>query len=120
MSPIGTVSYAKVRVMQEPKEYWPCDLHRLLAQAKKACTRSRSCITLIASRAARPAAKQPVPGWPAAGQPVPGQVPSWGGSWDRVQGRRPAPAAARARAARGDPVRAARVRVGAAVEPGSG
>ena len=25
----------------------PCDLHRLLAQAKKACTRSRFCITLL-------------------------------------------------------------------------
>jgi hypothetical protein len=44
--PAGTLCPAKVRVMQEPAEVAARGLHRLLAQAQKACTRSRFCITL--------------------------------------------------------------------------
>ena len=45
----GTVSCAKVRVMQGPAEVAARGLHRPLAQTQQACTRSRACITLTTS-----------------------------------------------------------------------
>jgi hypothetical protein len=38
------------RYAKNPLRLLPCDLRRLLAQAQKACTRSRFCMTLSALR----------------------------------------------------------------------